>query len=139
LFFRCLSRLAFQFQMLLLSCDDRGRECLQPFELCAHLWAGKRTIGKKDVQPLRIELFSSTSPIDGGLVHRYAFTVYKTGCVGGVICRGRHLKLEDVFQIDTASSLWSSEALAKNPQSVINIEAHLMFLRAGARLIETAS
>ncbi|KAH9026548.1 Homocysteine S-methyltransferase [Lactarius hengduanensis] len=45
--------------------------------------------------------------------------------------------LEDVFQIDTASSLWSSEALIKNPESVI--EAHLLFLRAGARLIETAS
>lgn len=45
--------------------------------------------------------------------------------------------LEDTFQIDTASSLWSSEALIKNPESVI--EAHLIFLRAGARLIETAS
>jgi homocysteine S-methyltransferase len=45
--------------------------------------------------------------------------------------------LEDVFQVDTASSLWSSEALIKYPHSVI--EAHLMFLRAGARLIETAS
>ncbi|KAF8269262.1 Homocysteine S-methyltransferase [Lactarius quietus] len=45
--------------------------------------------------------------------------------------------LEDVFHIDTASSLWSSEALIKNPESVI--QAHLLFLRAGARLIETAS
>ena len=45
--------------------------------------------------------------------------------------------LEDVCQIDIASSLWSSEALIKNPESVI--EAHLLFLRAGARLIETAS
>ncbi|KAI9455192.1 Homocysteine S-methyltransferase [Russula earlei] len=45
--------------------------------------------------------------------------------------------LEDVFQIDTASSLWSSEALIKCPQSVI--DTHLIFLRAGARLIETAS
>ncbi|KAI9453787.1 Homocysteine S-methyltransferase [Lactarius psammicola] len=45
--------------------------------------------------------------------------------------------LEDVFQIDTASSLWSSEALIKNPESVI--EAHLLFLRAGARVIATAS
>jgi homocysteine S-methyltransferase len=45
--------------------------------------------------------------------------------------------LEDLYQIDTASSLWSSEALIKNPESVI--EAHLLFLRAGARLIETAS
>ena len=45
--------------------------------------------------------------------------------------------LEDVFQVDTASSLWSSEALIKHPDDVI--EAHLMFLRAGARLIATAS
>ncbi|KAH9964417.1 Homocysteine S-methyltransferase [Russula compacta] len=63
------------------------------------------------------KLFLSTSPvlIDGGL--------------GST--------LEDVFQIDTASPLWSSEALIKNPKSII--ETHLMFLRAGARLIETAS
>ncbi|KAI0268013.1 Homocysteine S-methyltransferase [Russula aff. rugulosa BPL654] len=63
------------------------------------------------------KLFSSTLPIliDGGL--------------GSV--------LEDVFQVDTASSLWSSEALIKHPDSVI--EAHIMFLRAGARLIETVS
>ena len=45
--------------------------------------------------------------------------------------------LEDVFHVDTASSLWSSEAPIKHPNSVI--EAHLMFLRAGARLIQTAS
>ncbi|KAI0267061.1 Homocysteine S-methyltransferase [Gloeopeniophorella convolvens] len=45
--------------------------------------------------------------------------------------------LEDVFHVNTTSSLWSSVALAKDPESVI--QAHLIFLRAGARLIETAS
>ncbi|KAI0301053.1 Homocysteine S-methyltransferase [Multifurca ochricompacta] len=45
--------------------------------------------------------------------------------------------LQKVFHVDTASSIWSSEALVKCPESII--EAHLLFLKAGACLIETAS
>jgi len=45
--------------------------------------------------------------------------------------------LTDVFKVNLATSLWSSEALVKSPESVL--EAHLLFLQSGARLIEAAS
>ncbi|KAH8995252.1 Homocysteine S-methyltransferase [Lactarius hatsudake] len=81
------------------------------------------------------KLFPSGSRIliDGGLVHWLVLVVI----VNRLMVGEQGSTLEDVFRIDTASSLWSSEALIKNPGSVI--EAHLLFLRAGARLIETAS
>jgi len=47
------------------------------------------------------------------------------------------MMLTDVFKVDLATSLWSSEALIKSPESVL--EAHLLFLQSGARLIEAAS
>jgi hypothetical protein len=81
------------------------------------------------------KLFPSDSLIliDGGLVHWLVSVVL----VHRLMVEQQGSTLEDVFQIDTASSLWSSEDLINNPESVI--EAHLLFLRAGARLIETAS
>ena len=54
----------------------------------------------------------------------------------GVRCP-QGMMITDVFKVDLATSLWSSEALIKSPESVL--EAHLLFLQSGARLIETAS
>ncbi|KAI0058120.1 Homocysteine S-methyltransferase [Artomyces pyxidatus] len=45
--------------------------------------------------------------------------------------------LEDIFHVDISSPVWSAKPIDKDPEVVI--QAHLQFLRAGARVIDTAS
>ncbi|KAI0047915.1 Homocysteine S-methyltransferase, partial [Auriscalpium vulgare] len=45
--------------------------------------------------------------------------------------------MEDIFHADISPPLWSSKPLDQDPEVII--QAHLAFLRAGVRVIETAS
>ena len=51
--------------------------------------------------------------------------------------RGKGTTLEDVYNMNIATPIWSSQAIEENPD--VLIDAHLSFLRAGARVLDTAT
>lgn len=73
--------------------------------------------------------------LDGGLVRpRIA---YSRPCL--IYDRYLHqgTTLEDVFHRDISNPLWSARPIEHEPEVII--EAHLSFLRAGARIITAAT
>jgi len=57
-------------------------------------------------------------------------SIYLSGSIKGTT-------LETIFHQDISSPLWSAKPIDENPQIIV--EAHLAFLRAGARVILTST
>jgi hypothetical protein len=76
--------------------------------------------------------------LDGGLVCISCLTgIMPLRCCGSLI-KSQGTTLEDKFHYTISSTpLWSARPIDKEPELIIG--AHLAFLRAGARIVSTAT